>query len=290
MFYRDLDLERAGYDTGHAVGYAAGYPVGFIKGLFEALKARIKSLINFFKSKDVPNRAKILKILIVMFNAVDKALLLFLARGGVRLFKRVKDNLKLADALGEKVAELSSAAIAGGIVLSITNVIRKIIKKIIRVLDSRIEKIVSQEQKVTRDSMCIRCIHGMSMCDAGVKGMKKGQHVKARDPEYVESLRGGGGMNRNNGYNKPSGGNPILRSKKASMALGAGMGAAGSAAGLGIALKGGLLKGGSKKAIAAGALLGTGISAGIGALNGYSSHKNYMRQQGINKLLKRNGY
>lgn len=153
MFYRDLDLERAGYDTGHVVGYTAGYPVGFIKGLFEALKARIKSLINFFKSKDVPNRAKILKILSVMLSAVDKALLLFFARGGVRVFKHVKNNLRVADTLGEKVAELSSAAIAGGIVLSITNVIRKIIKKIIRVLDSRIEKIVSREQNITRDSI-----------------------------------------------------------------------------------------------------------------------------------------
>lgn len=153
MFYRDLDLEKAGYDTGHAVGYTAGYPVGFIKGLFEALKARIKSLINFFKSKDVPNRAKILKILIVMFNAVDKALLLFLARGGVRLIKRVKDNLKLADALGEKVAELSSAATAVAIILSLTNVIRKIIKNIIRTLNSIIEKIISREQNITRDSI-----------------------------------------------------------------------------------------------------------------------------------------
>jgi hypothetical protein len=30
-------------------------------------------------------------------------------------------------------------------------------------------------------------------CDAGVKGMKKGQHVMARDPEYVQELKGGGG-------------------------------------------------------------------------------------------------
>lgn len=29
--------------------------------------------------------------------------------------------------------------------------------------------------------------------DYGVKGMKKGEHVKARDPEYVEALKGGGG-------------------------------------------------------------------------------------------------
>jgi hypothetical protein len=29
--------------------------------------------------------------------------------------------------------------------------------------------------------------------DAGVKGMKKGQHVMAKDPDYVESLHGGGG-------------------------------------------------------------------------------------------------
>lgn len=29
--------------------------------------------------------------------------------------------------------------------------------------------------------------------DAGVKGMKKGQHVMARDPEYVQELKGGGG-------------------------------------------------------------------------------------------------
>lgn len=31
--------------------------------------------------------------------------------------------------------------------------------------------------------------------DAGVKGMKKGQHIKAKDPDYVESLKGGGGGN-----------------------------------------------------------------------------------------------
>lgn len=30
-------------------------------------------------------------------------------------------------------------------------------------------------------------------CDAGVKGMKKGQHVMARDPDYVQALKGGGG-------------------------------------------------------------------------------------------------
>lgn len=29
--------------------------------------------------------------------------------------------------------------------------------------------------------------------DAGVKGMKKGQHIKAKNEEYVQSLRGGGG-------------------------------------------------------------------------------------------------
>lgn len=31
--------------------------------------------------------------------------------------------------------------------------------------------------------------------DAGVKGMKKGQHIKAKDPNYIESLKGGGGNN-----------------------------------------------------------------------------------------------
>lgn len=34
----------------------------------------------------------------------------------------------------------------------------------------------------------------MALKDAGVQGMKKGQHIKARDPEYVESLRNGGGQ------------------------------------------------------------------------------------------------
>lgn len=33
----------------------------------------------------------------------------------------------------------------------------------------------------------------LALLDAGVKGMKKGQHVKARNQEYLESLRGGSG-------------------------------------------------------------------------------------------------
>lgn len=40
----------------------------------------------------------------------------------------------------------------------------------------------------------------LALNDAGVQGMKKGQHIKARDPEYVESLRNGGSaVNRGNG-------------------------------------------------------------------------------------------
>ena len=97
-------------------------------------------------------------------------------------------------------------------------------------------------------------------------------------------------MSSGSSHSKPSGGNPILRSKKASIATGIGMGVAGSAAGLGIALKGGLLKGAPKKSLIAGAALGTGLSAGIGALNGYASHKNYMKKQAMNKFLAKHGY
>lgn len=38
--------------------------------------------------------------------------------------------------------------------------------------------------------------------DAGVKGMKKGQHVMARDPEYVQELKGGGGGGAKPGQKK----------------------------------------------------------------------------------------
>lgn len=40
--------------------------------------------------------------------------------------------------------------------------------------------------------------------DAGVKGMKKGQHVKARDPEYVESLKNGGAPAQRQQLHRPS--------------------------------------------------------------------------------------
>ena len=286
MFNRDFSISGK-------IGFVVGYPIGFIKGLFERLKLEVKKQIAFFKSRENSFGIKVVNALRIILHIAEKALSLLEIGMTVRAFKIVKKQVNEANTRMDKLLMAGSGVIAGSIVVGALALIKKIIKKIAKALDYCIAKAEMQsESRMSRDSMCFRCMNGVIMCDAGVKGMKKGQHVKARDPEYVESLRngGGGGMSSGSSHSKPSGGNPILRSKKASIATGIGMGVAGSAAGLGLALKGGLLKGAPKKSLIAGAALGTGISAGIGALNGYASHKNYMRQQGINNILKKHGY
>lgn len=67
--------------------------------------------------------------------------------------------------------------------------------------------------------------------DYGVKGMKKGEHVKARDPEYVEALKGGGGKK-----GMSTGKKVALGAAAAAGAVGAGL--LGRKLGLGRAAKG----------------------------------------------------
>lgn len=73
--------------------------------------------------------------------------------------------------------------------------------------------------------------------DAGVKGMKRGEHRMARNEEYVKSLRGGGGSSGGNpspANNQQSGG--MSTGKKIAISLGAAAGAA-AAIGGGLALR-----------------------------------------------------
>lgn len=60
--------------------------------------------------------------------------------------------------------------------------------------------------------------------DAGVKGMKKGEHRMARDPEYVESLKGGRGNTRRS-IQKPQRSNMAEKVKTAALVGGAAVGA-----------------------------------------------------------------
>lgn len=94
------------------------------------------------------------------------------------------------------------------------------------------------ELKMTRDSALKRRIDKavrkyirMALKDAGVQGMKRGQHVKARDPEYVESLRNGGGAVNSGDGNQP---------KQSGMGIGKkiALGSGGAAALLGAGLLG----------------------------------------------------
>ena len=63
--------------------------------------------------------------------------------------------------------------------------------------------------------------------DFGVKGMKKGEHVKARDPEYVESLRGGGSSRgQSRGQSRNGGG--MSTGKKIALGAAAAAGAVGA--------------------------------------------------------------
>lgn len=57
--------------------------------------------------------------------------------------------------------------------------------------------------------------------DAGVKGMKKGQHIKAKDPDYVESLKGGGGASRGSASSNQPQKQGMSTGKKIAIGLGA---------------------------------------------------------------------
>lgn len=53
------------------------------------------------------------------------------------------------------------------------------------------------DSKIKRDRAIRRLIDKKirhAILDAGVKGMKRGRHVKAHDPEYLKRIKGGGGM------------------------------------------------------------------------------------------------
>lgn len=86
--------------------------------------------------------------------------------------------------------------------------------------------------------------------DYGVKGMQKGKHVKASDPDYLEQIRGGGGTKRTTpvAVKKPG----MSTGKKAAIAAGVGAAALGGALlarkyGLGKKLGSGLSKAFGKK-------------------------------------------
>lgn len=57
--------------------------------------------------------------------------------------------------------------------------------------------------------------------DAGVKGMKKGQHIKAKDPDYVESLKGGGGASGGSASSNQPQKQGMSTGKKIAIGLGA---------------------------------------------------------------------
>ena len=97
--------------------------------------------------------------------------------------------------------------------------------------------------------------------DAGVKGMKKGQHVKAHDPEYLAALKGG--------------------------AIGAGSAAAAAGAGYAIHKNRGAIASGAKKLAskAQGTRVGRAIGSGINkAISGVTNLKNKAVNSHINRM------
>ena len=97
--------------------------------------------------------------------------------------------------------------------------------------------------------------------DAGVKGMKKGQHVKARDPEYLAALKGG--------------------------AVGAGAAAAAAGAGYAIHKNRGAISSGAKKLAskAQGTRVGRAVGSGIDkAISGVTNLKNKAVNSHINRM------
>lgn len=93
--------------------------------------------------------------------------------------------------------------------------------------DKQARKKIAQELK--KAEYLVRLAKAVRRADAGVKGMKRGEHRMARDPEYVESLRGGG-------QRKPNAVQRYNQGMKTARNIGLGLaGAAGAvAAGLGM--------------------------------------------------------
>lgn len=95
-------------------------------------------------------------------------------------------------------------------------VVNLMLSKSLKNAREQVERDIKKEKSQTADFLK----------DAGVKGMKKGQHVKARDPEYVESLKGGN-SSKQSGSNKQQPSDTRKKVGKALLYGGAGLAALG---------------------------------------------------------------
>lgn len=171
-----------------------------VKEAAKELKAKIDKAVQYLKIKlaDHPGVSGMISTLLKI-NAVLTGLY-----GGFTQFQAVSGTLSnLFDMANRKYQRYSWPAIIGTYLrANIFGLFSKFSTKAAQSLDLNVENRIKEKklqkklermgQMTTHDQM------PWVRKDAGVKGMKKGQHIKARDPEYKASLQGGGAASSSN--------------------------------------------------------------------------------------------